>query len=246
MVFRLVAMTGMAVFGLVSCGGSSGSAAAPKVEAGDLRRAVEATLASKSFMIHVRDHDGGAAVVSTTLFQAPDRLRTVTGDGTQIIRIGDTLWTQPPAHGPVGSEETMHLLNTAADGPFVRSHVAADQPWPLDATFADLRSIATSTELERVGDLLRYQAGTGPSAISGSIQIEDGRMTVWTMETSDKTRGQSGFITAFDDVVPINPPVLQVPADQPFPEACNPDGRPSRAVCDIVDLIPEGQGTKKP
>jgi hypothetical protein len=246
MAMRCIAMIGMATFALVSCGGSTGSAVASKAADGELRRAVEATLAAKTFMIHVRQKDAGVSTVSTTMFDAPDRLRTVTGDGTQTIIVGETMWTQPPAHGPIGTQETMAILHVAPDGPFARSAVPTDQPRPFDGAFGDLRRIATATQVEAVGDLRRYRAGTGPSAISGAVQIEDGRVTVWTIETADKAREQSGFVSRFDDVGPINPPALEHPADQPFPQACDPDGRPSRALCDIAALIPPGEGATNP
>jgi hypothetical protein len=246
MAMRCIVMIGMATFALVSCSGFPGSDAAPKESAADLGKAVEETLAAKSFRIHVRNKDAGASRVLTTMFQAPDRLRSVAGDGTQTIMIGDTLWTQPPAEGPVGTQETMDILNVVPDGPFVRALVPGGQPWPLDAVFADLRRIAEATDVGAVGDLRQYRTGAGPSAITGSVLIEDGRVAGWTLETADKAREQSGFFTDYEDVGPINPPLLEHPADQPFPRACDPNGRPSRAMCDIVDLIPGREGATNP
>lgn len=80
---------------LTGCGRATtvDPAGAPRDE---LRSAVQATLASKSFVMHQRVM--GQAGEVKVIFQAPDRVHSNPGGGSmETIAVGRTMWFIPPA-----------------------------------------------------------------------------------------------------------------------------------------------------
>jgi hypothetical protein len=158
-----VAALGLAAFVALAGCTSDGADRRPSA-ADDFHRAVQATLASKSFVVRTR-MGGEADFAVTEVYQAPDRLRRAIGD-IERISIGPDIYSGPGA-------PDNHYLRSAVE--------PSDQRDTFDRMLTDLRPLATARDITRDGSAYHYRFGADGKVLSGTATIADGRIETLTI-----------------------------------------------------------------
>lgn len=218
-----VALGGLVL--LAGCGAGDSRSAGSGSAADQLRRAAEATLASRSFVIHVTVN--GVDDEKTIVYQAPDRVHTTGGAGDpEMISIGRTVYTRfslapgtvlaPDYRGP--SPDVFQRFQTPASG-----------PGPTEGSLAELRALAAAPKIERAGARYRWRTGSGRSAVSGDARLADGRIASFTFkpETPEWQMGPATYrLSDYDAAPAVEPPPADRVVDAPDVTPCGPDGYP--------------------
>ena len=186
-----VAGLGLAVLAVLA-GCTSDGADRRRSAADEFHRAVQATLASKSFVVRTRI-GGEADFPVDEVYQAPDRLRRTIGDNERIT-IGRDIYSGP---GPI-------------DGHYVRTAVEpADQRDTFDRMLTDVRPLATARDVTRDGSTYHYRFGADTKVLSGTATIAGGRIETLTIGPGHGSATQT-TISAYDQAPAVDPP----PADR--------------------------------
>jgi hypothetical protein len=216
---RVTAIGLVAVAMLSGCGRGRGSAAAGSAR-DELRRAVEATLASKSFVMHV-EVAGHPESEGDIVYQAPDRARKTSGATGVEIAVGHTMYSNMPS---LGIEPT---LRTLPEGSFWRFEAPRPDPRPLAQGYlGELRVLGDASEVTRVGSSYRYRAGTGKDAVSGDAHIDKGRVARFTFTPAGMNAVTTYSIADYDAAPAVEPPPANRVVDAPAVPRCGPDGSP--------------------
>lgn len=190
---------GLAVLGLLTGCSSEGLNHRP-AEADALHRAVQATLASKSFVARTRISDE-PDFEFVEVYQAPDRLRETIGDNEKIT-IGRDRWAGP---GPV-----------ATDGTYVHTTLQpADRRDTFERMLTDLRGLAAATDVSRDGATYSFRFGADGKVLSGTATLTGGRIGTlaigrglgngWATQT---------VISDYDQAPAVDPPPAEKVLDQ--------------------------------
>lgn len=222
---RRLAVTLAGLVLLAGCGQGDSGAAGSASAADELHRAAQATLASRSFVIHVTVN--GVAGEKTIVYQAPDRAHTSGRAGDpEMITIGRTVYTR-------FSLAPGTLVAPDYQGPppdvFQRFQAPASGPGPTDASLAELRALADAPKIERDGAGYRWRTGSGRSAVSGDAHVIDGRIASFTFkpEAPEWEMGAATYrISDYDAAPAVEPPPADRVVDAPAMTPCGPDGYP--------------------
>jgi hypothetical protein len=233
---RLAVVLGGVVL-LAGCGGGDGGAAGSASAADELRRAAQATLASRSFVIRVSVD--GVGEERTSVYQAPDRVHIRGGpNDSEMISVGRTVYTR--FRLPVGSTLAPDFPGPPPDV-FQRFEAPAAGAGATDGVLAELRALADAPEVERDGAGFRWRSGSGRSAVSGAAHVAEGRIARFTFkpEAPEWTMAAATYrIDDYDAAPAVEPPPADRLVDAPAMTPCGPDGSPppDQMMCSGVDL----------
>jgi hypothetical protein len=203
---RVTAIGLVAVAMLSGCGRGRGPAAAASARE-EFRRAVEATLASKSFVIHF-EVAGHPESEGDIVYQAPDRARKSSRATGVEIAVGHTMYKNVPQLG-IGP-----TLRTLPEGSFWRFEAARPDPRPLAQGYLfELRVLGDASEVTRVGSSYRYRADR--HAVSGDADIENGRVARFTFTPPGINAVTTFSIGDYDSASSVEAPPPDKVIDQP-------------------------------
>ena len=228
---RVIAIGLVAVAMLSGCGRGRGPAAAGSAR-DELRRSVEVTLASKSFVMHV-EVAGHPESEGDIVYQAPDRARKSSRATGVEIAVGHTMYSNMSG---LGIEPN---LRTLPEGSFWRFEAPRPDPRPLAQGYlVELRVLGDASEVTRVGSSYRYRAGTGKDAVSGDADTANGRVARFTFTPVGMNAVTTYSIGNYDAAPAVEPPPANRVVDAPATPPCGPDGSPppGQNMCGGVDL----------
>lgn len=197
-----VAAVALTVVAVVA-GCSPGTSDARRSAADELHRAAQATLAAKSFVVHTRLEDptqaaDGADYQWTEVYQAPDRLHRKVTAGPETVSDEITIATD------------RYRADLAADGRYLHlTDPPTTAPGTIATFLADIRPLATATDVRRQGATYRYTVDVGGSTLAGHASISGGRIESFTNPGSGRVAVLRSTISDYDRATAVEPP----PAD---------------------------------
>jgi hypothetical protein len=197
----------MAVAAVAGC--SPGSSDPRRLAADELHRAAQATLAAKSFVVHTRPEDpsrvgDGSGFEWTEVYQAPDRLHRKVTAGPQTVSDEITITTD------------RYRADLTSDGRYLRSSEPPTKaPEAIDRFLADIRPLATATDVRREGSIYHYTVDAGGRTLAGRASISGGRIESFTNPGGGRVAVLRSTISDYDRAAAVEPP----PADRMVEEA---------------------------
>jgi hypothetical protein len=205
----LVAAVGLVVVAVVA-GCSPGGSDPRRSAADELHRAAQATLVAKSFVVRTGLEDptlvGNESDYEwAEVYQAPDRLhRTVTAGPETVIEEEIT----------IGADS--YHADLAGDGRYLRStEPPTETPEAIDRLLADIRPLATATDVRREGSIYHYTVDAGGRTLAGHASTSGGRIESFTNPGGGLVAVMRSRISDYDRAAAVEPP----PADRIVEEA---------------------------
>lgn len=228
----------------MAVGGCNGPDAANSGSAHDeLRQAVDATLASTSFVVHWQGEgepaDDGEM---TVIFQAPDRARASDSAGLDTIAVGRTLYSNRAKPGTGPDLFYRPAVPVLPNGAYAQWSALRAEPPYVDNLLEQIRLPGMATTVERTGSTYRWRAVLAPGTVSGEAHVVAGRLSDFTVRAD--TRAAEGFVTTlrfsdYDRAPAVEAPPADRVIDPPDLAPCGEDGRPppGHGVCGDGQVI---------
>lgn len=216
---------------VVTAGGCSGTDSARAETARDeLRRAVESTLASTSFVVH-RLGEGEAAVDGETrvIFQAPDRARVSDSGGLDTIAVGRTIVSNVAVAGTTPGLFTRPSAPTLPNGFYAKWRASRSEGPYVDDLLEEIRELAAVTSVERSGSTYRWETKESLGTSFGEARIAGGRLVDFTVRNDHpaiKHLVRTLRFGDYDRAPAVDLPPADKVVDPPDLEPCDDDGSP--------------------